>query len=564
MRCCQLALISVVLLNASAYADFRTIDGTNNNETHTNWGAVDTQLLRWTGVGYDDDISSPRTLDSTGLSPLPSARAVSNAVAAQTSPTPNAHLMSDYVWVWGQFLDHDIDLTENHEPHEPFDIVVPAGDPLFSGTIGLNRSTYDTATGTSAANPRQQINQITAYIDASNVYGSDTTRANALRTMADGKLKTSAGDLLPFNTAGLPNAGGTGAGLFLAGDVRANENVVLTSMHTLFVREHNRLADEFGARLDANEAGLVQAFNDSTLSRDEFVYQASRKVVGAQMQVITYDEFLPALLGDGALTTYTGYKTDVDAGIANEFSTAVYRLGHSLLSPEIAMVNPDGTDAGSLALRDAFFNPSAVSTNGIDAFLHGACLQESQEIDNMIVDDVRNFLFGPPGAGGFDLASLNIQRGRDHGLPGYNQARIDLGLLPATDLLDLTGGDADLAAKLASVYASVDDVDLWVGGLAEPHHGAGAVGQTIRMVMIDQFTALRDGDRFWYQNDAMLADLYDLAALGDTTLGDIIARNTAMTDMPDNVFVVPEPTAAALLALAGLAALCRHRKPLAA
>lgn len=139
------------------------------------------------------------------------------------------------------------------------------------------------------------MNQITHFIDASNVYGSDDVRAAALRTNdGTGRLLVSAGDLLPFNSPGLPNAGGTGPELFLAGDVRANEQVGLTAMHALFVREHNRLAAEI-------------AGSSPELTGEE-IYQEARRFVGALMQSITYNEFLPALLGANALTPYRGYR----------------------------------------------------------------------------------------------------------------------------------------------------------------------------------------------------------------------------------------------------------------
>ena len=136
--------------------------------------------------------------------------------------------------------------------------------------------------------PRQQLNEITAWVDGSNVYGSNQERADALRTLdGTGKLKTSDGNMLPFNVDGLPNAGGSGPNLFLAGDVRANEQLGLTAMHTLFVREHNRLAEKIGAQR-SNWDG-------------DRIYEKARQLVGAQIQVITYNEFLPALLGKRAM-----------------------------------------------------------------------------------------------------------------------------------------------------------------------------------------------------------------------------------------------------------------------
>ncbi|NET57375.1 MAG: PEP-CTERM sorting domain-containing protein [Symploca sp. SIO2E6] len=527
------ALGFVTSLPATA-AEFRSIDGSGNNIANHDWGESDIQLLRLLSPDYEDGISAPAGANR------PSARAISNAVASQTGSVTNSLNASDWLWQWGQFLDHDLDLTEGHKPEEPFNISVPTGDPFFdpfgTGTqeIGLNRSIYDTATGTGIGNPRQQINEITAYIDASNVYGSDPVRASFLRTNDNtGKLKTSAGDLLPFNTALLPNAqagnGPIDPSLFIAGDARANEQIGLASTHTLFVREHNRLAEEIAAA-------------DPTLSGEE-IYQRARKIVGAQIQAITYNEFLPLLLGDGALGAYSGYDDTVNAGISNEFSTAAFRVGHTMLSPELQRINNDGTSPGSIALQDAFFTTTPILDEGIDSILLGLASQKAQEVDTLIVDDVRNFLFGPPGAGGFDLASLNIQRGRDHGLPGYNQARIGLGLGAVTSFADITS-DISVQNKLASIYDTVDDIDLWIGGLAENHFNGGIVGELFHTIIADQFTRTRNGDRFFYLNDDHLLSL--APNIGNTTLSDIIRRNSTITNIQDNAFVVtedvPEPS----------------------
>ncbi|CAN0516682.1 unnamed protein product, partial [Scytosiphon promiscuus] len=195
----------------------RTIDGSRNNKNDAEMGAAFTELLRFVGPDYGGGIS---TLAGQNR---PSARAVSNAVSAQEESIPNTLRASDFLWQWGQFLDHDIDLSEGADPAEAANIEVPLGDPFFdpdgSGdqVIEFNRTLYEEASGTSADNPREQLNEISGWIDASNVYGSDEERANALRTNdGTGKLKTSEGNLLPFNTEGLPNAGGGSADLFLA------------------------------------------------------------------------------------------------------------------------------------------------------------------------------------------------------------------------------------------------------------------------------------------------------------------------------------------------------------
>ena len=504
--------------------EFRTIDGSGNNLDQPGWGSAGTRFLRSGPYCYADGVSAPAGPDR------PSPRAISNALCAQSGPMPNSHGATDFVWMWGQFLDHDLALTPTASPTEPFPISVPAGDAHFdpSGTgtvtISLDRSTYDPASGTDANNPREQVNVLTAYIDASNVYGSDTARASWLRTNdGTGRLKTSAGDLLPYNADGLPNAGGTGPELFLAGDVRANEQVSLTALHTLFVREHNRLADEIGA---ANPSFT-----------DDEIYQRARAVVGAQMQVITYKEFLPVLLGPGALSTYSGYDPSDHPGIDNVFTTACYRVGHTMLAPSLRRLNADATTIaeGDIALRDAFFAPTRLTDGGgIEPLFRGAAAQLMQQIDPMIVEDVRSFLFGPPGAGGFDLASLNIQRGRDHGLSTYNETCVAFGLPAATTFSQITSEPNRMSA-LQGAYADVDKVDLWVGALAEDHVPGAIVGQLLYNVLKDQFERLRDGDRFWYQN---VFSGSELAELENTRLADIIRRNTAIGDeIQNNVFV---------------------------
>lgn len=235
--------------NAARPAD-RSIDGSGNNPLDASLGAAGTPFATALTPGYADGFDSPSGSDR------PNARTISNEIFAQDGAIASTAGASNMLWMWGQFLDHDIDLTAGGSG-EAFDIAVPAGDAWFdpygtgSQTIAMDRSAAADGTGTGPGNPRLQVNEVTAFIDASNVYGDDAARAAALR--ADGGyLKVSAGDLLPYNTDGFDNANANpflgSADLFLAGDVRANENAGLTSMHTIFVREHNRIVDDLGQR----------------------------------------------------------------------------------------------------------------------------------------------------------------------------------------------------------------------------------------------------------------------------------------------------------------------------
>ena len=519
-------LILACTMAAVGCGPYRSIDGMHNNARQADHGAAHMPLQRDLVADYGDGISS-----MAGPS-RPNPRTISNAVSAQEGSLPNAFGASDYLWQWGQFLDHDIGLTHHAEPGEPAPIPVPLGDPsfdpFFTGrqVIPFSRSAHDPASGTGPDNPRQQINEISSFIDASNVYGSDPVRADALRKHdGSGELLTSAGGLLPFNTAGLPNAGGPGSNLFLAGDLRANEQVGLTAMHTLFVREHNRLA------------GIIRTLMPEW-SGDR-VYEAARTLVGAEIQAITFREYLPALLGPSAPELTGRYEPDLAPEISNHFSSALYRYGHSQLSPQLLRLDENGSEiaAGHLALRDAFFNPGSLIDHGIEPVLRGLANQRAQTIDMQVIDDVRNFLFGPPGAGGFDLAALNIQRGRDHGLPSYNATRVAYGLGRADDYDDISS-DPTVQVRLQNAYGAgnVDDVDLWVGGLAEDPTAGSMTGPLITKALEKQFTRLRDGDRFWYRRTL---PRYLVRLVDHMTLARIIRANTTIESIQDDVFHVP-------------------------
>ena len=509
--------------------EVRSFDGTGNNMSHSEWGSTGEQLLRRSAVAYGDGVSAPSGSDR------PSARVVSNLLAE----SPAGGVINDrdwtaFVYAWGQFLDHDLGLTDTASPRERFSIAVPAGDPSFDPagtgmmTISMSRSAYDPTTGIGAGNPRQQTNSITAFIDGSQVYGSDATRAAALRTFTGGLMRTSSGGLLPFNTGGLANANDAhrvaDTALFLGGDVRANENPELLALHTLFLREHNRIAREAAARNPA--------------LTDEQLYQHARRLVIGELQKITYDEFLPALLGSpkpgaAGIAAYRGYRADVNPGIATEFSTVGFRVGHSMLGEDIEFLDANGVEVRDpMLLRDAFFDPRPLSEVGIDPIVKYLASSRAQEIDTRVVDDVRNFLFGAPGQGGFDLAALNIQRGRDHGIGDYNKVRVAYGLPRLTSFAQITA-DAGVQQALQQAYGSIDRVDPWVGGLAETHLPGSSLGATFTRILVDQFTRLRDGDRFWYQN-SLPADL--VKTVQGTTLADVIRRNSSVTNIQPGVF----------------------------
>lgn len=497
----------------------RSLDGTGNNLANPAWGTAGSPYLRITTPAYADGRSAP-----AGAA-RPSARAVSNGLSAHPAGVEieNDRDMSAFVYAWGQFIDHDLDLTNSAEPMELFSITVPTGDPSFdpagtgTQTIPLTRSEFVTG----ANGVRQQVNDISAYIDASMVYGTSKATADALRTMSGGKLKTSEGGLLPYNTMGVEMAtlGGPDSAWFAAGDVRANENVELLALQTLFVREHNRLADQIAQ----SQPGLT----------DEQIYQRARRLVGAEIQAITYNEFVPTLLGRDALRPYNGYKPNVSAAVSNEFASAAFRFGHSMLPDDVEFLNDDGTALREeVSLAEAFFNPALFASVGPDPLLKYLASSNAEEVDTKVVDSLRNFLFGPPGAGGLDLVSLNIQRGRDHGLGSYTAVRNQLGLGRVTRFDQITS-DVSLQRSLRDTYGTVDKIDLWAGGLAEDHARGASVGVTFQRILADQFSRTRDGDRYFYLGSLRGAEL---RMVQSTTLAEVIKRNTEVENIQPDVF----------------------------
>ncbi len=535
-------LLAISFLVSCCCADNRSFNGSGNNLANPTWGQKQSNFIRIDPTShYDDGISSPAILNR------PNPRDVSNTLGSQATSMLDARGLSDFTWQWGQFIDHDMTRTRITTIPMFIDVTTPT-DPLFP-FIPMFRTDFDFSTGTSISNPRQHYNESSGYIDASMIYGSSQPRADGLRDFAGGRLKMDAGGLLPRNIDRFENENPGDEphpSMFLAGDTRTNEQHGLISMHTLFVREHNRLAAQVAA--------------DNPNFTDEQIYQRTRKIVGGLVQRITYDEYLPALTGTDSMLPGARYDPNTNAMIANEFAAAIFRLGHTQVSPTLARVDNNGNMApgGPRTLDDAFFTPSMIDNQEIDYVLKGLASQIQQSTDLMIVDELRNQLFGivDVPSGGLDLLSININRGRDHGLPTLPEIQAAVGLPVATSFADVTS-DPSLQADLASVYASVDDLDLWVGLLAEDTLPGSALGSTMQSLVLDQFEKSMVGDRFFYLWDEDLTDA-EVDYIDSTRLSDIILANTGITNLQGNVFFVPEPTAALLL-LCGLTILAGRR-----
>lgn len=490
--------------------EYRKLDGSGNNKKFPSYGKTNQPLLRLIDSDYKDGIGEPSNCDA------PSPRFISNTVANQEYPIKNKQHSSNIFWLWGQFLDHDITLVDSH--NEPLNIPVPTGDPYYdpnsegNKVIHFNRSEPQPGTGVEGK-PRNFLNKLTPFIDASNVYGSTKHRNDYIRLKKDGKLKMSKGGFMAINNGHYENAGHDQlAGIYVGGDVRANEHLGLICIHTLFVREHNYWATKIKEM--------------KPCLSDEEIYQKAKLIVEAEMEAITFNEYLPQLFGkDNSLGCYDGYDHDINPQVSNIFSAACYRL-HSLIPSKILK------DAN---LKELFFRPHLLANKyNIGYVFHNFVHRNCEEIDGKIVTDIRNFLFGNPGSGGFDLSALNIQRGRDHGLPTYNKARLALGLARKNNYDEIID-DYDVVEKLNLAYDNIDQVDVFVGGIVESKNKPGSqLGELFYKVIKDQFNRIRKGDRLWYENRLSSCQI---KYINNIKLSHIIERNTNLKNLPSNVFV---------------------------
>lgn len=559
--------------NMCYHLKYRSLDGTCNNLQHPSWGASLTGFRRLLSPTYENGFSTPIGWEKGRLYhgfPKPSGRLVSTTLISTKEITQDDRI-THMVMQWGQFLDHDLDhaipsvsseswdgvdckkTCENAAPCYP--IQVPPNDPRVTNRrcIDVFRSSAICGSGMTSVlfdsiQPREQINQLTSYIDASQVYGFSAQFARDLRNLTtnDGWLRT--GVHFPNQRSMLPFAAPTDGidcrrdleeskvNCFAAGDIRVNEQIGLTAMHTIWLREHNRLATEL-KRVNAHWDG-------------ETLYQEARKIVGAQMQLITYEHWLPIVVGPEGmemLGPYRGYDASVEPMVSNEFATAAFRFGHTLINPILHRLNEtfQTIPQGHLELHRAFFSPwRLVYEGGVDPLMRGMfsvpakLKRPSQNLNTELTEK----LFFNAHAVALDLAAINIQRGRDHGIPGYNEyrARCNLPMASTFDDLKHEISDATVRRKLKELYGHPGNIDLFVGGILEDQVAGGKIGPLFRCILVDQFDRLRRGDRHFYENPSVFRP-EQLSQVKMATLGRVLCDNgDNITRITDNVFFLPE------------------------
>ncbi|XP_046470600.1 uncharacterized protein [Neodiprion pinetum] len=547
---------------------FRTLSGHCNNLRNPKLGTALTTFARLLPPIYEDGVSKPRMNSITGI-PLPNPRVISTVIHPDISNLHNRYTLM--VMQFAQFVDHDMTMTPIHKGfHEsipscrscdsartvhpecnPFPI--PPGDHFYptvnvSSGARLCIPSMRSLPGQQQLGPREQINQNTAFLDGSVIYGENDCVCQVLRTF-NGRMNITrhpnrGKDLLP-QTATHPECKTRSGYCFIGGDGRVSEQPALAVMHTLWVREHNRIME-----------GLRQV---NPHWDGEKLFQHSRRIISAMLQHLVYNEFLPRILGWNAVSLYglkllpqgyyKEYSPTCNPSVLNEFAAAAFRIGHSLLRPHLPRMDSNFQNIDPpILLRDGFFNPDMLYDPGmVDEMIRGLVSTPMETLDQFITGEVTNHLFENRRIphSGVDLIALNVQRARDHGIPSYNNYRALCNLKRATTFEDLSREMApEVIARLKRIYASVDDIDLFPGGMSERPLQGGLVGPTFACIIAIQFRQSRKCDRFWYETDDpnIRFTEHQLAEIRKTTLSKVICENMdqhqdmqrAAFDLPSN------------------------------
>ncbi|XP_075749279.1 chorion peroxidase [Rhipicephalus microplus] len=519
----------------------REPDGSCNNLEHPQWGQA-----------YScERINEPR--ESCSGRPLPSARLVSYMV--HTEKDVPEWSVSHLGMTFGQFLDHDIAFTptgtlppletflgaRNSFSNDTESLAIPVfgNDPFYSQfNVSSLPFTRSLPCCQCPLGPREQMNSRTSFIDASHIYGTNEDITNSLRSFVRGLLKYREVEgsvrlppsLQPRNDrCSRPSEGKI---CFKTGDFRSNQNPGLMSLHTLFLKDHNRIANTL-------------ARNNPSWN-DESIFQVTKRILESRFQHIVFNEWLPVILGGTAMTRYnlrplgegyTKYNARVDPTIVNEFSSAAFRFGHSNVQGLFSLLRSNGTQWGATPLKDVYFQP-------FDFYLKEDCTLRGLVGEPWYGDKaVTNYLHRQADKPfGQDLFAIDIQRGRDHGIRPYVDYAHLCHNVTVKSFEDLVGHNLmprDTVRLYSEIYEDVRDIDFFSAGLNEhPLRGA-MIGPTFLCVVADIIARLKWGDRYYYEHGGQAGSFTpeQLRTIRETTLAKIICENSRVgVTVQRNVF----------------------------
>ncbi|KAL4227481.1 hypothetical protein ACF0H5_012925 [Mactra antiquata] len=582
MRCLYCLYIFILYNFISVYGDGEefegySYDGWYNNLNHPDWGAAETILQRKSAAAYSDGVYNPS--GNKRPNPFDISKAVHQGPTGTSSYVGRTAML---VYFGQQIVEEIVDSQRPGCPIEYFNVDVPKGHPQFdskqpdkSGTIKMpfKRTRYDQRTGFSPNNPRQQLNEITPFLDGQVIYGPNKAWADAIRSYENGQLASTTPNSImtqfpPDNSIRLPFANPPVARthklepvsrFHAIGNPRGHENPFLLSFGILWFRWHNNMATR-----------IVNELRDNRTLTDEQIFNIARKRVIAQYQKIVFYDWLPVWLNTSITpeifkrlypyrhsgsreSTYNGYNPSIHPGIYQEFQVAAMRFGHTLIPPGLWRRTQNcellkstgfkGKRYAALRLCNSFWNSRESVEEDLDAIFRGLASTLTEREDSILVPDLTESLFGPLEFSRRDLAALNIQRGRDHGVADYNTVRESYNLKRKDKWQDLANDyNKKQINRLWLLYNGsnkLDDIDLFTGGMLETQPTG--PGELFSSIILEQFLRIRHGDRFWFENKEQsgLTD-EELEEIWNTDLFDVITSVTNAQDIQRNVFIFTE------------------------
>ncbi|XP_029290224.1 LOW QUALITY PROTEIN: dual oxidase 1 [Cottoperca gobio] len=538
-------------------------DGWYNSLGNPRRGAVGSHLVRLVPAHYWDGVYQP-----VHEPLLPNPRRLSSLLTEGPSGLPSTRNQTVLSLFFGYHVSFEMfNLRTPGCPPEFMNIPVPKGDPVFDPTstgkvrLPFQRGLWDKESGQSPSNPRIQVNLVTAWIDGSSIYGPSTSWSDSLRSFSGGLLTSGSEWNMPYQATGRslmwsaadPSTGDQGPnGLYELGNAWANENTFTAAEGIIWFRYHNYVASKL--------------HEEHPEWSDEKLFQNARKTVVATFQNIALYEWLPGYLGDKKLPPYPGYQKFIDPGISPEFQAAAIRFGITMAPPGVYMrnrtchfqkiVNVDGSLSPAIRLCNSFWKrqrDNVKTSQDLDNLLMGMASQIAEREDNIVVEDLRDFMYGPLRFTRSDLVAMTLQRGRDYGLRSYTEVRKALDLPPVKTFEDinpeLNSTNPQLLQDVAELYSrDISKLELFPGGLLESLDGPGPVFSAI---ILDQFERIRNGDRFWFENklNVLFTD-EEIQMIRNVTFHDVLIAVTSAeaTDIQKDVFFwkdgdpCPQPT----------------------
>lgn len=482
---------------------------------------------------------------------LPNPRSISSKFHGTLGQNHKDSKHSVALVQWTQFIEHDLAKTTVQTMHDGTDIECctadfnavmpryfhPACKPLY---IPNNDTYYKTHRvtclnyvrsalslgDTCNLGPANQLNQATYRFDLSQLYGNHESETLPLRSNRGGKLKSQSFDsteYLPENDdKKLCAVNATlDAICYESGDSRVNINPFITLLHTLFLRSHNRIAKHLAlANPDWNDETLFQTARKVNIRiYQKIVREWAHTVLGR-----------PADLGSTASTR--------EQRVSNEFATAAIRFYNSMMPGEISNPSIALGRYSALDMMDLFYKPKDLRKKEYFNHLINSVLQQNaMSLDTNYVDDLAHLLFKTRNVG-TDVLALDIQRGRDHGLSSYTNYYKHCTGRSISAWEDLSGivSPSDLD-KLRTAYASVHDVDLIVGAIAEkPISAETLVGSTLGCIIRDQMAHSLGGHQH-QKIDSLLANYSAARFLCDTAQVSRVQQNIFRLPAVDNPLV---------------------------